>query len=69
MPKMYSDIEVTAKVCMDPESMYNVMKDLERGASDSSNILQLISEMKSVLIRLAEMHCLPCDMAEDIMRC
>lgn len=67
MPKMYSDIEVTAKVCMDPESMYMVMKDLERGSCGSPNIQQLISEMKTVLIRLAEMHCLPCDMTDDVL--
>ena len=67
MPKMYSDVEVTAKICMDPESMYTVMKDLERGASGSSNIQQLICEMRNVLIRLAEMHCLPCDMANDVL--
>lgn len=63
MPEvMYSDIEVTAKVVMDPHTMQVVLKsiqelldklphDYEYGA-----LVRLCDEMHQILNRLSEMH-------------
>ena len=73
MPRtMYSDIEVTAKICMDPDSMYETLKDLQKVTASISknypNLAQLIYEMKGVLIRLAEMNCVPPRVAEELLK-
>jgi len=63
MQRIYSDVEVTAKVCMDPESMFETMMDLkyvtEHASKNYPNLARLIDEMHCVLSRLAAMGCLP----------
>ena len=70
MQRIYSDIEVTAKVCMDPESMFNVMMDLkyvtEHASKNYPNLAALIDEMHSILSRLASMNCLPPSMERAV---
>ena len=64
MPEiLYSDIEVTAKVVMDPRTMENAANQIERlldnYCSDRSQygaLERLQGEMRQVLSRLAEMH-------------
>lgn len=65
MPEiLYSDIEVTAKVVMDPHTMEKALADIdelfdacESGCRETHSALYSLScEMRSVLSRLAEMH-------------
>lgn len=63
MPEiMYSDIEVTAKVIMDPHTMERALTSIEELLDRSGHrsnygaLDRLTNEMRQVLSRLAEMH-------------
>ena len=63
MPEiMYSDIEVTAKVIMDPHTMERALTSIEELLDRSGHrsnygaLDHLTNEMRQVLSRLAEMH-------------
>ena len=61
MPEiMYSDIEVTAKIVMDPISMRRAASDIRELLNDTHahkpQLERLIGEMEQVLSRLEEMH-------------
>ena len=63
MPEiMYSDIEVTAKVVMDPHTMERALSDIEmlldrtNSREEHGALNRLAGEMHQVLSRLAEMH-------------
>lgn len=63
MPEiLYSDIEVTAKVVMDPHTMEKALNSIEellltaRSRDEHSALDRLACEMRQVLSRLSEMH-------------
>lgn len=63
MPEiLYSDIEVTAKVVMDPHTMEIACQQIERLLDNCSNsrdfgaLSRVHDEMRQVLSRLADMH-------------
>jgi len=63
MPEiMYSDIEVTAKVVMDPHTMEKALNSIEtlldraQSREEHGALTRLCDEMRQVLSRLAEMH-------------
>lgn len=58
---LYSDIEVTAKVVMDPRTMEVACTQIEhllasQNSIDYGALFRLREEMRQVLSRLAEMH-------------
>lgn len=60
---LYSDIEVTAKVVMDPHTMEKAVVAIDRLLDDRHSktpeeaaLERVAMEMKSVLSRLSEMH-------------
>ena len=58
MPEiLYSDIEVTAKIIMDPNTMAEALKQLQMLHPEGC-LKRLEIEMGSVLERLADMNCL-----------
>lgn len=62
MPEiLYSDIEVTAKVVMDPHTMEIACGQIDHLLSNQNEreygaLSRLLSEMRQVLSRLADMH-------------
>lgn len=63
MPEiMYSDIEVTAKVVMDPHTMQVALSSIQelldetRSRDQHGALVRLAGEMQQVLGRLSEMH-------------
>lgn len=58
MPEiLYSDIEITAKIIMDPNTMAEALKQLQMLHPEGC-LKRLANEMESVLTRLADMGCL-----------
>ena len=57
---LYSDIEVTAKVVMDPYSMRRAASDIRDLLNETHDhkpqVERLVQEMEQVLSRLEEMH-------------
>lgn len=63
MPEiMYSDIEVTAKVVMDPHTMQIALNSIQElldkthSREEHGALVRLCDEMRQVLSRLSDMH-------------